>query len=309
MNMPSGPTTLPFKSEKLSFSLSYKTDAAPDAQVELACVCFDRDAQVLDYIQYNRRAALNSSLKHSSCSYLPKKDAVAADEAIHMYPFDFAPQCEVLLLLASAPKHPFRRNDLYTSGKLCFKVHARELAKDQLQLLDVDLSLFVDRPAKLGAGPLSNGHQTMVVAALYTTPQGWTLSFDCSTYAEDSWGLLLPRLATLLQRWPQLSAAGNAKRKQYHSIVSSRKGTDQPLQELVAVAAALDDANRGDQPEGKQEADTKASVGAAGKPGMPAVQQQQRQGQQQQVWTRCCWSLVGRCTSPKVLTTKRKSHL
>lgn len=58
--------------------------------------CADRDAQVLDYIQFNRRAALNSSLKHSACSYLPPKDAVpAADEAIHMYPFDLSPQCEV----------------------------------------------------------------------------------------------------------------------------------------------------------------------------------------------------------------------
>lgn len=55
----------------------------------------DREGQVLDYVQFNRRAALNSSLKHSSCSYLPPQDAVQADEAVHMYPFDFAPQCEV----------------------------------------------------------------------------------------------------------------------------------------------------------------------------------------------------------------------
>lgn len=55
----------------------------------------DREAQVLDYIQFNRKAALNSSLKHSSCSYLPQHDAVTADEAIHMYPFDLSPQCEV----------------------------------------------------------------------------------------------------------------------------------------------------------------------------------------------------------------------
>lgn len=56
----------------------------------------DRDAQVLDFVQFNRRAALNSSLKHSACSYLPPKDAVpGGDEAIHMYPFDLSPQCEV----------------------------------------------------------------------------------------------------------------------------------------------------------------------------------------------------------------------
>lgn len=60
------------------------------------CIHADRDAQVLDYVQFNRRAALNSSLKHSACSYLPPKDAVAGtDEAIHMYPFDLSPQCEV----------------------------------------------------------------------------------------------------------------------------------------------------------------------------------------------------------------------
>lgn len=61
-----------------------------------AAAAADRDAQVLDFVQFNRRAALNSSLKHSACSYLPPKDAVtAADEAIHMYPFDLSPQCEV----------------------------------------------------------------------------------------------------------------------------------------------------------------------------------------------------------------------
>lgn len=55
---------------------------------------------MLDFIQFNRRAALNSALKHSTCSYLPPKDAVqGADEAIHMYPFELSPQCEVRELL------------------------------------------------------------------------------------------------------------------------------------------------------------------------------------------------------------------
>lgn len=62
----------------------------------LWCLAADRDAEVLDFIQFNRRAALNSSIKHSSCSYLPPKDAVpGADDAIHVYPFDLSPQCEV----------------------------------------------------------------------------------------------------------------------------------------------------------------------------------------------------------------------
>lgn len=88
--------------QPLRLSLVVKLLPAPKTAriMHHACVlptcCADRDAQVLDFIQFNRRAALNSSLKHSACSYLPPKDAVlAADEAIHMYPFDLSPQCEV----------------------------------------------------------------------------------------------------------------------------------------------------------------------------------------------------------------------
>lgn len=72
-----------------------------------------------------------------------------------------------MLLLASAPKHALHRNDLGCSSKLQFKVHAREMGKEQLQLLDVDLSLFVGHNTS-AAGPLSNGHQTMVIAGVYT---------------------------------------------------------------------------------------------------------------------------------------------
>jgi len=65
-------------------------------------VLADRQAQVLDFIQFNRRAALNSSLKHSNCSYLPPKDVAPGDDAIHMYPFDLSPQCEVCRCIATA---------------------------------------------------------------------------------------------------------------------------------------------------------------------------------------------------------------
>lgn len=75
---------------------------------------------------------------------------------------------QVMLLLASAPRSPLQRNDLGTSSKLQFKVHAREAGKEQLQMLDVDLSLFVGLPATRGAGALSNGHQTMLIAGVYT---------------------------------------------------------------------------------------------------------------------------------------------
>lgn len=44
----------------------------------------DREANVLDFVQFNRRAALNGGLKHARCSYLPPGDAVPGDEAIHM---------------------------------------------------------------------------------------------------------------------------------------------------------------------------------------------------------------------------------
>lgn len=76
-----------------------------------------------------------------------------------------------MLLLASAPRSPFLRNDLGSSGKLQFRVHARELGAQAVQLLDVDLAPLVHLPARHpagAAGPLSNGHQTMVVAGVYT---------------------------------------------------------------------------------------------------------------------------------------------
>lgn len=66
------------------------------------------------------------------------------------------------------------------------------------------------------------------------TPQGWTLSLDCSTFPEDSWGLLLPQLRTLLQRWPTLSAAEHARKQPPPTVICSRKGEDQPLAALAA---------------------------------------------------------------------------
>lgn len=85
-----------------------------------------------------------------------------------------------MLLLASAPRSPFLRNDLSSSGKLQFKVHARELGAQAVQMLDVDLAPLVHLPLKQPAGavgPLSNGNQTMVMAAVYTV--GCTFAHDC----------------------------------------------------------------------------------------------------------------------------------
>jgi hypothetical protein len=65
-------------------------------------------------------------------------------------------------------------------------------------------------------------------------PQGWTLSFDCSTFPEDSWGLLLPQLRSLLQRWPTLSAAENARKLPHQTVVCSRKGEDHAVAALAA---------------------------------------------------------------------------
>jgi hypothetical protein len=155
-----------------------------------------RDAQVLDYVQFNRRAALNSALKHSACSYLPPKDAVpGADEAIHMYPFELSAQCEVLLLLASAPASALQCSDLAASGRLQFTVLARELGAQAAQVLDVDLAALLAAPAKqraaggdaspaAGTNPaLSNGHQTMVVAAVYTVRVRRALAVGCRCHA------------------------------------------------------------------------------------------------------------------------------
>lgn len=83
---------------------------------------------------------------------------------------------QVMLLLASAPHSTVLPNDLSTSKKLQFRVHARELGAQPVQLLDVDLSPLVHLPAKhqrAAAGPLSNGHQTMVIAGIYTV--GWAV--------------------------------------------------------------------------------------------------------------------------------------
>lgn len=92
---------------------------------------------------------------------------------------------QVMLLLASAPRSPFLRNDLGSSGKLQFKAHARELGAQAVQLLDVDLAPLVHLPARHPAGapgPLSNGHQTMVIGAVYTVscaePAGYMMSLS-----------------------------------------------------------------------------------------------------------------------------------
>lgn len=44
---------------------------------------------------------------------------------------------QVMLLLASAPRSPFLPNDLSTSGRLQFKVHARELGAQAVQVRSV----------------------------------------------------------------------------------------------------------------------------------------------------------------------------
>jgi hypothetical protein len=96
-----------------------------------------------------------------------------------------------MLLLASAPASPFQRNDLATSGRLQFRVHARELGAQPLQLLDVDLSPLVAQPprarraaAQAGAAvaspsALSNGHRTMVIAGVSTVSAAAATSCGC----------------------------------------------------------------------------------------------------------------------------------
>jgi hypothetical protein len=95
-----------------------------------------------------------------------------------------------------------------------------------------------------------------VALARLQNPQGWTLSFDCSTFPEDSWGLLLPQLRSLLQRWPTLSAADNARKLPHQTVVCSRKGEDHAVAALAAkLWPQAPDAAAGD-------ADSSSSSGA-----------------------------------------------
>lgn len=104
--------------------------------------------------------------------------------------------------------------------------------------------------------------------AILQTPQGWTLSFDCTTFPEDSWGLLLPQLRGLLQRWPSLSAATAAATQPPQTVVCSRKGQDDPIQELsshlfppTAAAVAAATVSNAEPAEGSSQEGAAASQG------------------------------------------------
>lgn len=59
----------------------------------------DRDGRILDSLQHNVPSALNGALKHNTRdSSVPAGDRISADQAIHLYPFHFAPECEVCAL-------------------------------------------------------------------------------------------------------------------------------------------------------------------------------------------------------------------
>lgn len=61
-----------------------------------ACCIADRDGHLIDSIQFNKQSALNGALKHHRDPAVLQDDVVQqADETIHMYPFKFAPECEV----------------------------------------------------------------------------------------------------------------------------------------------------------------------------------------------------------------------
>lgn len=74
-----------------------------------------------------------------------------------------------MLLVASAAASPSRRMDLSTTGRLSFSVTAREkdAAAAQQVLPETDLLPLVSEP-KEAAGALSNGHQSIIIAAVYT---------------------------------------------------------------------------------------------------------------------------------------------
>lgn len=66
---------------------------------------------------------------------------------------------------------------------------------------------------------------------------------DCSTFPQDHWGVLLPQLRKVLQRWPALSAAAAAaayaSKLQQQVVVCSRKGSDNTISQLADSTAAL----------------------------------------------------------------------
>jgi hypothetical protein len=73
-----------------------------------------------------------------------------------------------MLLVASAPKSSVHTSDLASGGQLHFHVHAREMGKSQVEVLEVDLLPFVMNPNYAVAGTLSSGHQSIVIAGVYT---------------------------------------------------------------------------------------------------------------------------------------------
>lgn len=110
--------------------------------------------------------------------------------------------------------------------------------------------------------------QLINVAMDMQTPQGWTLSFDCTTFPEDHWGLLLPQLSTILQRWSFLSAAENAQKHQQQTVICSRKGQDETLQQLaermLPAGNPADAASSPSSRAGEQDGDSSSSAMSPG---------------------------------------------
>lgn len=187
----------------------------------LLAACADRDAQVLDFIQFNRRAALNSSLKHSACSYLPRKDAVTADEAIHMYPFDLSPQCEV--------SKARRRQQLCTYTCAGITIHA--LVKYTTSCL---LALPVRGLSVHTSNTLSSNDLCMLAScrscccwhqhpAAPSCPTTSAQAASCSSGCmHGSWGLRQCRCWTLTWRRWCICQSGSLQEQQGHSATGIR---------------------------------------------------------------------------------------
>jgi hypothetical protein len=165
----------------------------------------DRNGVLLDAAHAERPAAFAGALRLlAGAAAAPQLRARGLDEALVMAPFDFAPQCEVgasgrrgagaggpahprvhawpcqhalpcfppsrqvMLLALSAPACPLRRSDLGCARQLRFRVTARDKrAAEEAPLVDADLAPLVRGAAERSGGPLSNGHQSMLVAAVY----------------------------------------------------------------------------------------------------------------------------------------------
>lgn len=70
------------------------------------------------------------------------------------------------------------------------------------------------------------------------TEQGWQVTFDCSTFKYDNWGLLIPNMKAIIKQWGGLLAAQNCGEIDPHErITVTRNGEDRSLLKAAMAKA------------------------------------------------------------------------